>query len=177
MIKTNINEENLVNIYTDGEELFEFIETDIKEKYNIQQPQFIICKKKVQNRKKIIEWMNKWLNYNKWIRYKRVEKNVFELKEYFPNPPDDICLKKTDEFVAFYKNLRQGPLFWKIDYVIYNTEQAYKEIFFRVRNGYPELLAPGPISDAKNRTVYSFEYYDDELGRIIRSGYMPLEQK
>jgi len=163
--------------YTRGEQLLDGLEIDIKEKYNIQSPQFIIKKKIEQNRKKIIEWMDKWLSYNKWIRYKRVKENGFELKEYFPNPPDDICLKKTDEFVAFYKNLRHGSLFWKIDSVIYDTKQAYKEIFFRIRNGYPELLAPGPIPDTKNRTIYDFEYYDDELGRIIPSGYMPLEQK
>jgi len=165
-----------------GESLLCWIEDDIETKYNIKKPVFTACQGKVTNRKEVTEWMSKWLRFEveKWIKYRCVKDNIFELKEYFPSPPDEACKKRIAEQIDFYEKLHDEEIFWSWNDVIYTKKEIEKEMLFEVRNNYPVISAPGPIKDPNsrlNRVIYDVRFCDDELGRIIPEGYLILEQK
>jgi len=166
-----------------AEELFAWIIDDIKQKFNIDNPIFIVKNHSElqHNRELLINWINSkiYLQHYKWVKYKHLKRNIFELKEYFSCPPDDICQSVIDETIEGINSMcsdRSKKVRFKIGGIIYNE----KEILFALRTNFSEIgyyhpeLDPDPNRD---RYICEINFQQDELGRIIPSGYMPLEQK
>jgi hypothetical protein len=162
--------------------LLVWINRDIEEKYDIENPQFIVCRNIVEDREKIIDWMARWMGPrgSKWVMYKHVQDDIFELKEYFPNPPDQPCFKEINELINFRKDIHKESFLFIVNDIVYTPKEAYSELLFEMRMGESWPLAPGPIKDPnpnKKRVIYNLNYNADEYGRTIPKGYQLLEKK
>jgi len=174
----------MMKVYSRGESHLETIKYDINKKYKITNPIFIVCGCVEKDETIVIEWMNKWLCFERdnWIKYKYKRDNVFELKEYLPSPPGDVCWKMADDFIRAVKQ-NEDAVFFKISSVIYDVQEARRELFFGLKEGYSELSAPlleNPIPDPNpnlNRLIYVVHFQEGQTDLLIESGYFQLEQK
>jgi len=166
---------------TFGETLLEWIELSIEKKE--KNPVFLISNKIEKERKKIIIWIDKILFNHRWVKYKHLKRNIFELKEYFPCPPDDVCQSIIDETIEGINSVcsdKSKKVCFKTRSVIYNEKEIRKEMLFALRTNFSEISYYHPELDpnpSRNRYICEINFQQDELGRIIPSGYMPLEQK
>jgi len=170
-----------------AEELFAWIIDDIRQKYDIDNPIFIVKNHpEFQNNEVLlIKWINNkiYIQGDKWIKYKKITENIFELKEYFPYPPDKICHKMINQTISDAKKLCQnlpGDLFFEINMIVYTEKEIKKRILFSLRRNFSEICLYEPKVEYVNkrtRCICKLSFQQDELGCIIPSGYMPLEQK
>ncbi len=166
---------------TFGSELLEYLEIDIFEKYKIESPQFFICgKPDIKRRSEIIDWIDDNLIWKRWVKYKRKSKNLFELKDFFPDPSDEACYKIIDDFVKRVKGDNR-EVYFKFGFAIYNEKEIRKELLSSLREGYSEISwnrervkDPRPNRD---RIIYDVHLQENELDRRLTGGYLLLENK
>lgn len=177
---------NMIEIeFTFGEELLEWLKSDIKQKYNIKKPVFLVSNhpETTNNRKKLINWIDERLapfDRYKWVKYKRINDYAFVLKEYFRVSSDDISWKIVDKFLYNFSK-KEEKAYFEISSVIYDQSEARREMFFGIRGGGETLaggyeIVPDPNPNL-NRRIYKIDFQEDEYGRTIPSGYHQLEQK
>ena len=171
--------------YTFGEELLAWLKSDIKKKYNISKPIFRVSNHQeiIDDEKALIDWIDERITpfgRYKWVRYKKVVEDVFELKEYFRVSSDDISWKIVDKFLYDFGKKGEES-FFEVNSVIYDQNEARREMFIGIRSGgetlveaYESVVDPNPNL---NRKIYKIEFHEDEYGRTIPSGYHQLEQK
>lgn len=165
---------------TDGEELLWWIREDICKKYGIKSPRFMVCGKVVSEEGDVVRWIDKWrmvYSSRKWVRYRCVGGDLFELKEYFVSPPDSVCMKKIRDILG---DCGEGVFYERFG-VVYTADEIVGELLFglRCRQERSWLVARGPVPDPNprlNRVVYRIEFWDDEYGRSIPEGYHVLEK-
>ena len=167
--------ENDLNLFKYG--LFVIIEVDIEGKYKIKKPRFMIGGLIVGDPYIIEDWVYFQFSQRKWVQYKYVKNEVFELKEYFPHPPTDVCNKIIDDvFEDLNKNYEN--VYYKISDVIYNEKQARKEMMSRLRLGYENIYYDEPVLDQKKRNICKLIFYEEgEEERSLAKGYLILEEK
>ena len=74
-----------MRIITEAEEWLDFIKDDIEQKYNITNPIFTYNFKKFLLESKVIEWLNEVRCKQRFVKYKHLNKNIFELKDFHQN--------------------------------------------------------------------------------------------
>lgn len=166
-----------------AENLLGWIETDIKNKYQIKKPVFQVNNHPEfgNDENTIIKWINRCIyciyGRNKWVKYKKIGKNLFELKEYFPDPPDKVCKKIIrDLFILLRKQRGTKPIFFKIYENIYNEIESRRELMFHLRTGYSDLSITFE-NEEKNKIIYSVDFTEEEAAHTFASGFLQLEQK
>ena len=172
-----------------GEGWFLTIESIIKRKFKIKNPIFIVDKQK-WDRNKIIHWAEHIIEEEeRWIKYKHLSEDIFELKDFSIDPSNEICEKMATEFInstKLYtqKNYQTKTFFMKIGRTIYSEKESFHEIIKLLREGRSDIdMASNfePIKDPKpssNRII--FEYWgccNREIDVDIEEGFLELENK
>ena len=163
-----------------GEEWLREIEFEIGEKYNISVVKFIIDDQLPKKEKFIIKWINNKLFEDKWVKYKHIKDDLFELKDFFPDPPINVCCKKVEGFIISIKKTYDNPYF-KIHGLIYNEKEAKKELYNLLRSGFSEIfcsmISLKDSMDNKKRIILDTWVQKEEMFHQISSGYLVLEFK
>jgi hypothetical protein len=168
---------------TTGKEMFFWINDRIQEKYKVENPKIMINGKIIEDSKEIISWMDKTghFDFGKWAMYKHIFDDVFEIKMYFPCPPDDACHKIIAEDLKFIRRYCNNSknIFFKVGKSLLTEKEAACEILSILRCGHSQFYWQGPDFDVKrNRfVVYDFSFGEDEYDIIIPAGYMLIENQ
>jgi hypothetical protein len=169
---------------------FEKIKEDIKNKYNIDNPQFIVNEKKLANTDEILRWIKATLIPSfKWIFYKKTSNNTFELKPFLPNPSSVICnsmifnflknLTKNENVILFtisYTNFSeiQGELV-VVGESVYDEKEISKELSYLFKTGKSKISFFKDPSKTDNKIIYHLFVTEDTLPNMLKSGYLQLE--
>ena len=172
-------------------ELLGCIEDDIEKKYNITNPIFIYNFKKYdfkkfKDREAMSDWFEVVTSEKRFVKYKHIKDNIFELKDFSPDPSDEVCnndvleLVKIIKTIAFEKHSNTSP-FFKIGYGIYNEKEAKKELLLYLKNTNNFTTTKGNlIKDLKphgNRIIYEVSFGLNSIQDDIRNGFIELENK
>jgi len=174
---------------TNGEDLLGWIKSDIEEKYNVQNPIFVYNFKQFKTKDQIFEWINKNLQKERFIKYKKISNNTFELKDFSPDPPDKICFDLAIKCIDTVKKraeeqYKKEPIFYicSSKNIIYEQKEIIKELIFYMRLwGQATIWEDiNPISDPnpiKNRLIYNLVFHVQEIYFDIDSNFLELENK
>ncbi|MFC1895008.1 hypothetical protein ACFLYH_03610 [Candidatus Dependentiae bacterium] len=174
---------------TFGEDLLGWIEDDIEKKYQINNPKFLYNFKSFKTKNQIFDWINKILSQERFIKYKKGLNNIFELKDFSPDPKTKICLnliKKSLETVAqrAHEQNREKPIFYTYSSkkIIYDKTEITKELIFHMRlwgqsaiwEDVDSISDPNPN---KHRLIYNLVFHGQEIYFDLNSGFLELENK
>ena len=165
--------------YSDGAELLEYIKEDIEKKYGVTNSIFTFRGKDIDKIEDLENLIDDYLTKQRWVQYKRVSENCFDLKEYFPNPSDQFCNKTVDFYIEQCKK-EHSPAYFSLGTTIYNEKEARRELFLRLRLGYAEIgIGRVPyVWENKKRTIFSTSVRQlPEIFHQVDSGYLVLERK
>jgi len=163
---------------TFGREWFDYIEMDIKEKYDIDNPKFKISGNCVEL-DYIIDWIDHKLSERKWVKYRHLHGVLFELRDCFPDPSDYICRKMVHDSFMFL-NKYSEPVYFKMGSFIYNEDEIKQEIYVLLKSGGSEICCCSiPIEDpsCEGRIVLEISVGDAEMHHHYKSGHLVLEIK
>jgi hypothetical protein len=183
-----INQENILNqAYSFGEYLILVIENEIKIKYKTSSPIFIYNFREFGTKNKMHKWADTILEQDRWLQYKPIGNDAFELKDFYPNPNDSTCYSKIHKFITFLKQYSSNTygkeeIFFNRGDIIYNEQEILHEIMVGLRHGFLRIwdedkLLEDPIPN-KNRLIFSItlaQETEPEVG--IESGFLDLENK
>lgn len=176
--------------FSKAEEWLSYIEQDIKEKYKISDPIFLL-NEKIKKKQDVINWINKTilssnLFADRWIKYKQKSVNKFELKSFFPDPSKDICIKIIlnyfKEAKIFFSSLNSSfPISYKIGKTIYNQKEAEKQMLYIMNLGSTDFSGFGkPIPEInlnKNRIIHKVEGQEAEMFLCVEENLVEFEYK
>lgn len=163
------------------------IEYEILKKYKIHKPTFIYNFKHFDSRNKIIDWIIKVSMEDRWIKYKVLNNNIIELKDFSPCPQEKWCKKEAEEwghienFAEKKHGIRQFVI--KIGCLVYNPKEAIKEILFELREGIDvSAIDKSYVTKSTNGTNIviiepCFVWGLDEFYHEIQKGRLELENK
>jgi hypothetical protein len=172
-------------LWTEGEEWLEAIKLEIKEKYKFVNPKFML-NGTIKTYDKIAKWCDYMIQVKRFVKYKKLSKNVFELKSFFPDPSDEICKKIIQEtFVwdGFFCGLEKDDFLFESWYcdTFYSFSQIKREALFALKIGYSELhlLGLNKASNLINLNKKKLEMmpYKTEVGVMLEDGYLKLEYR
>ena len=170
-----------------GEGWFLTIESIIKRKFKIKNPIFIVDKQK-WDRNKIIHWAEHIIEEERWIKYKHLSEDIFELKDFSPDPSNQACKKVALEFINWVKDYvnqshKQNDFYFKNGHAIYSEKEIMQELLFQLRRGQASLgtSVEKPLPDPKpnsNRLIFSlWDSWAREIDIDIEEGFLELENK
>ena len=172
---------------TFGEDFLIYIELEIKDKYNIDKPKFLFNFNSFNNRRSLIDWFDNILYENRFVKYKHVKNNIFELKDFAPNQLDKICNKLVTEYlknVKQYTSKKYGKydVFFNIGYGIYSEQEIRKELLFHLKNGvasgiWEENDLVPDLNNNNNRIILYLTFHEEEIDIDLDSGFLILENK
>ena len=167
----------------DSYEVLHFIESDIEKKYDIKNARLKIEGKIVIDYQQIVDWIdeNSWDEDGVcWIKYRHISDDLFELKQFPPNPPVNVCKKIAQDYINLVKEKVASP-FFKIGEEVYDEKEASTILLRGLKRGYSRIghfenLIPDPEIDG-NRKIYHVYFSEDSLHEEMKSGYRILEDK
>jgi hypothetical protein len=163
----------------DIEELFRWLKSEINKKYGINNPIFILNNHKISE-SEIIDWVSQKYLEHKWVKYKKISNNTFELKDYFPDPSDEACNRIVSDFVWEYEGKGTKVLF-KINQDLYNLKEAHKQLFLFLKIGFSTIFGAKveTILDRNNKNISVMERdpAGSEIFHQVDSGYLEFEYK
>lgn len=165
--------------YTFGVRWLAHIEDDIKQKYKIFKARFIINNVEFHLKDKIVDWIDEKLIHFRWIRYKKIGDDLFELKDFFADPSEQICKQIVQDFFDRVHYINEGlRVYYKIDKAFFDKKEAWQEVFLRIRSGCSEVYLD-EILDYKTKgyVVYDISVGEMELYHKLSGGYVNLEFK
>ncbi len=172
--------------YSFGEWLLGYIEREIEEKYKVSDFSFLYNFERFTSRKSLTEWFDKQCKQNRWVKYRFCGNNAFEIKDFSPDPSDEICYKLIYEFLQSLKKqtkekYKTESFFLKLGVSIYNEEESCRELLFELREGRSRIqeesdLVQDPGMNSK-RIIYETVFYEEELDVDVVSGYVVFENK
>ena len=177
--------------YHPSEEYLWVIEDEIKTNFKISNPIFLFNFKKFDNKSEIFDWILAALEKGRVVRYNFLKDNIFELKDFSPDPSDEACERFIGQFLndsdKFYGI---SDLFFQVvdcedsKYyfgVINNKKEVNKELLFNLRQGRSRIgTYDGFFPDLKpsgKRKIVKVYFEEEELGRDLGNGYVTFENK
>lgn len=184
-IMQNITKERLIikNVFIPNHpeynEWIDHIVFDIKTKYGIDQP-LLKIDGFVKDYEDISIWIDQKLFEDKWVKYKKLDNNIFELKALPPNPSDEVCIKIIDNFMQHFKDIKQ-KIYFQSGNAIYNESEIRKILFESLKEGNFEIYCGSTHlkdPEAKNRLIFDLSVGESsEIRRSYDCGYLVLEIK
>lgn len=165
--------------FTFGEEWLEYIEIEIEKKYKISNLNFEIDGVINRNRIDVVNWIDSKLNEHKWIKFKKINNDIFKLIYLTPNPPDAACNKLLNVFFKELKN-NSKEIFFELNGSIYDKEKTRAFLFNLLKEGGSEIFySLKPLLDplSQGRFIISVSVGDAEIHQQLSSGYLILEIK
>jgi len=179
-----------MKIISAGEEWLDFLKFDIEQKYNITNPIFIYNFKTFLSESKITKWIDEVVRKHRSVKYKHLSKNIFELKDFHPNPSFELCRKKTFSFIEKIKEKallisnKRSPFFiyHGMGFAIYNEKEIIKILIYYLQNQgksvvYEEHKTILDPNSKKNRLIFDIHFDNQELGKELKEGFIKLENK
>ena len=179
-------------VCTFGESYLCFIEYEIKQNFKVDSPAFIFNFNKFYCRKEVIYWIDDILEKDRVVRYRFLRDNVFELKDFSPDPSDEACENLIEEFLnSSYKIYGSSDLFFQVvDFedskyffeVVNNKKEARRELLYSMRQGRSRIVSFDDFfSDLKppgDRKIVMISVEDEsELGREFDNNFVTFENK
>jgi len=164
----------------------EAIKKDIKQKYNISDPEFLVDEEKLEQQA-FEEWLKKYINPRwYWMKYTIIKDNAFELKPFSPDPDDIISRKLIDEYLASLPKSNKTT-WYTVTYVDddenetiegdswYDEKEIKTELLFLFRIGKSKISFLKNPTETKTEIVYNLFIEKDSLENMLKSGYLKLE--
>jgi len=173
------NPSALGKIYSEGEYLLDVIEREIKTKYSIHKPLFVFNFKKYFNKDDLIRRIDNIVSQKRWVKYKHLENNLFELKDFYPDPSDEICYKEALDSINEYEN---DVCFFEVGTVFYSKDEVLKIIINCLREGVSRIWIENELVNNTNlrttKTTYKITFCEESEPEVdIESGFRQLENK
>ena len=169
------------------------IECEIEKKYQIPSDliQFTHNFKLFKEKDSVLLWIGKILNEDRFIKYKRIYNNLFELKDFHPDPSTDLCLKLAKETITFFENEWRKThatqeFFFMLGCnsgIVYNRNEILNVLASEIRNdkysevGYACMGTHPDPNPNKKRIILALALNVDEFFRDIEKGFIQLENK
>lgn len=167
-----------MKLFSDDQLLLACIKKDILIKFNIINPFFEYNGTLFETNDSLLNWIERQRQEQRWVQYKRLRNNLFEIKDFSPNPSDDICnMLITTKINEFKKTFKAEFLYFKFEDLIYTEKQIHQKLLFELRDGYSDFLCFKEESLEKNykHPICELEVYQEELSKELESGYLTLE--
>jgi len=173
---------------------FKAITTDIKNKYNIDNPKFCIDGIFLEENE-FEKWKKEFIIPPfLWVQYKHIENNIFELKPYSPWPSDDVSMKIINSFLENLVKEKHAKYFCINKYyevyrpeneyinepgeTIYTLSEAKIELKSLFRRGFSKIeLVKETAVDTGEREekVYHLRVLQDSIESMLKNKYLELE--
>ena len=148
-------------------DLLFWLKEDIKGKYGITNPTFLI-ENVVKDEASLSNWMNPKFLEGKWIYYRKVTDTIFELKDYFPNTAKNLCKKKAHEAIDMILSSYKQPILC-YGGMVYLPDILKKVLFLELAKGLGTEIPWTPISKyEKEQSNWRFlQKFDDGTNELI----------
>jgi hypothetical protein len=168
-------------------EWFDTIKQAIKQKYKINNPEFFVDGIKLEDNE-LETWLKKYIDPGLlWMKYKKLEKNQFELKPFLPDPDDKVSMQLIDRFLSSLP-YTQKTKWYKINYIEdydneliegdswYDLDEIRIELRYLSRIGKSKITQFKKPTETENEIVYHLFVEQDSLQNMLDDGYLVLEQ-
>lgn len=162
-----------------SEDFFSLLIGDIKKSFAISNPIFLLNGARFKDEQGVVAWIDEVHHRGRWVKYKRIKDNIFELKEYFPDPSDACCLALINKLIAEVKASHQeGETIWYVYEgcaIKYNEKEIRKELLAELRMGYLGTYAR--LKENTIDVVYEIVISEGEFEREFFDGCRTIQQE
>ena len=133
------------------------IKKDIERKYAITNPTFVVDETMLDG-KTFEEWIEILDDPDvRWIKYKKLNNNSFELKPFHPDPDDRMSMEKINTFLEIF-DYTEGNTYFTVNKFFYDLEDPFAETFIWIFQNVP------------GETYYNLNEIKIELCSLLRRG-------
>lgn len=157
-----------------AQEWLQSIKEDINKKHNNLSPKLTIDDIPVDE-KTLMNWLKEHTKeWNQWILYKKTKDETFDLKNYFIDPPSEICKKILNDFFNNLPEKEENLYFRIVGDCLYDNKEARKEIFYLLKMRGAKISIGKSLKE-NDKKVYHLSVKDDSIENMLKAGYLNLE--
>ena len=154
---------------------FDAIKKEIKEKYNITNPKFLVDELELP-KDEFDQWLNKMVSLpHLWVQYIYLLDNIFELKPFSPYLEDKKCYEIIDNFLSTLETTEDQHEFILESDTTYSQKLIRIELRFLLRKGLSKIIFSKEPTKLDDKIIYHLSVEQDTLQNMLKTGYLQLE--